>query len=524
MPFARPKRTHPLPPWHGAPPPEQAEPEPEPEPTPAASEIGPATGASPAGSAFALFGLLCTAGAMFGDKPETLARSAAIGVGISLALTIAADAKLGMRNLLRADVLAIAALYVLTLFEFLFPQPEFNRITDVPSTRGAIIACLWGMAALIVGRHIRAGGQKGLSSLLKRQVPVGWLVVIFVVCLFLGIFHMLLAVNFNFFEMLAWCTGPRFSQPWSRGRLGDWRTLLNELAMLLYLIPPIAGIAYARVRKFNTTQLGIITAGFALVMFIGFSSGTRNLFISFLLTFMIGFIFALPKGRHTALVICLSLCAATAMLGSALMLQFRNIGLKDWVIGRLPRGYHSESVVHVDMNLYVISQLVAIFPDHQRFLGFEVPYLALIRPIPRALWPGKPEGMSISMEEASGAEESWTVAASFIGEAYVAGGIAIVIVTGLFFGFGCAWWSRLASPENSEVGILVYASGFFAAAISMRSLFVFTTAMLPTLAAILMVRYLVNRIAAQASRLLRGTRTQRVAPPRPGPRRLPPRG
>ena len=39
------------------------------------------------------------------------------------------------------------------------------------------------------------------------------------------------------------------------------------------------------------------------------------------------------------------------------------------------------------------------FPRTHPFLGFEIPYQALIRPIPRAIWPGKPEGLSMTIED-----------------------------------------------------------------------------------------------------------------------------
>jgi hypothetical protein len=135
--------------------------------------------------------------------------------------------------------------------------------------------------------------------------------------------------------------------------------------------------------------------------------------------------------------------------------------------------------------------------------------------------------MSVSLETSAGAEEEWTVAASFVGEAYVAGGIPVVILTGVFFGMFTAWWSRLASPKNSSIGILIYATGFFAAAISMRSLFAFTTALLPTLAAIFAARALAKHLHARALRWLRmrPRRPQRPAAAmaaggRPLPKRL----
>jgi len=117
------------------------------------------------------------------------------------------------------------------------------------------------------------------------------------------------------------------------------------------------------------------------------------------------------------------------------------------------------------------------------------------------------------------------VAASFVGEAYVAGGIPVVILTGMFFGMFTAWWSRLASAKNSSLGILIYATGFFAAAISMRSLFAFTTALLPTLAAIFGARALVKHLHARTLRWLRMRPHLAQRPPAMGaaPRALPKR-
>src|SRR5207247_423523 len=74
---------------------------------------------------------------------------------------------------------------------------------------------------------------------------------------------------------------------------------------------------------------------------------------------------------------------------------------------------------------------------------------------------------------------------SFIGEAYIMGGMIAVFLTGLFFGAMAGWWNYFASPRNSELGILIYASGFFATVITMRSFSVFTTTILPTIAAVI---------------------------------------
>jgi len=103
----------------------------------------------------------------------------------------------------------------------------------------------------------------------------------------------------------------------------------------------------------------------------------------------------------------------------------------------------------------------------------------------------------------------------------MSGGMIAVLVIALVFGALTGWWSYLASPHNSELGILIYASGFFATVISMRSLFVFTTALLPTVAALVIGTYAVRILSAQAQRLL-ARAAMRSAParrPAPQPRR-----
>jgi hypothetical protein len=269
--------------------------------------------------------------------------------------------------------------------------------------------------------------------------------------------------------------------------------------MLLFLVPPIAGVVFARRHVFSKSQILLVAAGFAFEMFYGFSSGTRNLFISFVVAFLIGYAFALPRGRRTEMLAILITSVTVSLISTMWMLNFRQIGLRAWFQGVRVQSDIHEKLLHVDMNLFVIGELVRTFPREHEFLGFEVPYLALIRPIPRALWPNKPTGMSASLESASGAdEEGWTVAASFVGEAYIAGGMVVVLLTGIFFGVICTWWSKLASPRNSEIGVLIYASGFVAVAISMRSLFVFTTALIPTVLATVGGRWLVNRMKQRA--------------------------
>src|SRR5580700_6688902 len=76
-------------------------------------------GANRFGTLICLVGLALTAIFLRGDTPEDLARFGAVGVLISLAASVAMDLRRGFFNIVRADWMALIALYFLTLTEFL---------------------------------------------------------------------------------------------------------------------------------------------------------------------------------------------------------------------------------------------------------------------------------------------------------------------------------------------------------------------------------------------------------------------
>lgn len=470
------------------------------------------------GTALMLVGLLLTGVTLRGETPSQVAHYAAVGSGISIAISAIFDVRAsGWRGLIRADLLALLALYFLTLFEFHFPQVNFDDLTTLALARQAVIACLLGFGGLAIGRHLPNLREHPLRELFAHPVPRSWLLLLFFGCFSIGFSHMLVSVDFNVIEMVEYFMMPRFTQPWTRGRLGDWKALLHELEMLLYLIPPLAGIILARRQNFSFIQLLLVLLGFAFVLFFGFASGTRNIFATYMVTALIGYSFARQKPRRHEILTLTVVIGLILVAATVFMLQFRQAGLKNYVQGRYIVTGPREESLFIDYNLFSICQLINVFPKKQEYLGLEVPYLALIRPIPRALWKGKPEGMSVTIEDAVGAE-GITVAASMIGEAYMSGGLFAVFITSLFFGFATGWWSHLASTRNSELGILIYASGFFAAVISMRSLFAFTTALLPTAAAVIASYYLIKHLR---NRLSARPRPRPVRPIRPAP--MPPR-
>jgi hypothetical protein len=425
-----------------------------------------------------------------GSTPSETAGRAAWIVAATLVVSMVLEVRSNWKAVLRPDVICLAALFFLTLFEFLFPQPLFDSLAVESSTITSITLCLIAFGSLAIFRHFAPPMPGTLMTILTRPTPPNVMLGIFWFSFFFGFLYMLLAVGFNVASLIEQMMGARFSQPWTRGRYGDWKALLNELGMTLYLVPPIAGVIFARREKYKSATLIAIFLALLFTFFQGFAGGTRNVVAAYVVTFLVGYSLTLLKHRRLEFVILCGVVGVGYVFGSDQMLQFRNIGLKEYLAMKgqaeapsMPKD--PEQGFFVDYNLLMISQVTEQIPETHQFLGWEVPYLAIIRPIPRAIWPGKPEGMSVTFEEIAGVSNSTTKAATFVGEAYLAGGSMGVILGSAFFGVLTAWWGRLAAAAlTSEFGALVYASGFFAIIISMRSMLVLTTAILPTIAAI----------------------------------------
>ena len=307
---------------------------------------------------------------------------------------------------------------------------------------------------------------------------------------------MLAAVDYDLMKMIDFFMAPRFSQPWSRERLGDWKALLFELNLLIQIVPTLVGVMLARWRRYGIINATFLVAALLLTLFYGFATGTRNVFAGFLVTFLIGYALAIPRNKTKSFIVLCVIGVALLGFATTAMLKFRDVGMKNYYSGRGASSPASATEsFYIDYNLFSICKLAEYFPAKHQYLGLEIPYQALIRPIPRALWPGKPEGLSMSIEDAMD-QSGLTISASFAGEAYMSGGIIGVFLLGLAIGAFLRFWSKFGSSKNSELGHLIYASGFVAAVISMRSLFVLTTALLPSIAAFV-IGYLTSRVIAK---------------------------
>ena len=450
--------------------------------------------ASAESSVIIIVGLALTAIALPSDGAVDVFSVAAIGVGLSLGLATGIEAMAGVGRLIRADMLMLWVLYGLTFFEFLFPQPDVDSLVSPVAATNGTYAVLLGFAGLVVGRHLVPLRYTYRPNLFAVQVRPAHIFLLFVALSLTGYLHMLLGVNFDLIEMLKQMSWPRFEQSWARGKYGGLYSLVYELGLLISLVPPMAALIYARKNEFGLFQKTVVALILMLTFYNGFASGTRSVLAVYIIGFT-GTYFLVKPGMNLRRALVWGVPMLLLLFfGTKYMLEFRNVGLASF------EGEQHYTTVFIDQNIVNVSLLTQVFPDSVDYLGSEIPIAALIRPIPQFLWPEKPEGLSTGIEAALGASPGMTLSCTFVGEAYMAGGLLSVLIFSLGFGAAAEMWNRVGRDIGSPISQLLYASGFLCAAIGMRSMLSLVPLLLPTFALWLCVKYWLPSLQSAARR------------------------
>lgn len=425
--------------------------------------------------------------------PSEVCRIIAITWLLAIGCSLLADwNKGGLRNLMRLDIFALLAYFFLLYFEFLFPQEGFNNNVIPIHLATATQAINLGLIGMAVGRHLVPKLPDFLKFTANLKLSPLDLFLVYLGCFALAYLHQWLAVSFNPVEWIDRAMGARFSQPWGRGKYGSLSTLLNEFMLLAAVIPPLAGLMFSNWKRYPIFMLVVVAIICLLNFFLVFISGTRNVFAVQMAGFLGGYFISQPKLYIWKLGIGAVLSAVIFTIAADHMLSFRNMGFKRYIeeghyikeVREIHQEYFSEGneeTYFVDANIYNISMLAEVFPSQYDFIGFNLFYVAATKPIPRAIWSGKPKDLDVGLEEAVGVS-GMTISATFAGEAFMAYGLFGSILVGVFIGAFSGFWNQFGSNLTSPFPLLLFASGFPPVMGFMRSVMFFTTALLPALA------------------------------------------
>src|SRR6516162_8341108 len=288
--------------------------------------------------------------------------TAAVGAALAIGVGILTEAQMGIRSLIRTDLVALVALYGLTLVEFYFPQEEIDLTVAAQSATKGVEALFIGFVGLIIGRSLAPTPRPAATSATHLQLSPRTLFRLYLLLLSLGYLNMLMAVSFDPVELVNQMLGPRFAQPWQRGQLGGWFELVGELGgLLLYLVPLVAGTVLANRQQYTVSQITIVGIGLVFTLFFGFASGTRNVFAVYLVLLVVSYVIFKPDigWRYAACLACLT--AAILYLSAYYMLQFRQVGLAYYFESGGMVAAPAQDTLFIDNDLAVISKLTNIF-------------------------------------------------------------------------------------------------------------------------------------------------------------------
>jgi len=406
----------------------------------------------------------------------------------TIGLAFGVEALGGMRSLIRVDIVAIGAFYFLTFAEFLSPN---TRVLYAQETGGGALACLivlTALAGLAIGRQFPFPTRLKPQDVRLPEVSPRGLLACFFLFAFLGYLYVMLVMKFNFIEIVTQVLRPRFQRPWQRGAEGDWRSFLTELKLLLYLCAALGGYVFANPAQFGAKARIGVSVILAWMTFFDFAEGARNVVLIRVGLCLVTYFIANRRAQSLK-ILSLSIAGlALLWVASGYMLAARNQGLGSYVTNGALGDRQDEFMI--DNNMISIARVAVVFPRDYAYPGMDIVTQVVTKWVPRALWPGKPVGWSTTIEDALDTGGGYTLAVTYAGEAYLIAGIPSLVIVSLILGSAAATWTRVGLSARTNLDLVYYASGFFAATLGMRSIQFITIAMVPTVALYAFGRYL----------------------------------
>lgn len=280
-------------------------------------------------------------------------------------------------------------------------------------------------------------------------------------CFLLGIFYFVWSSSFDMDLLIAGLGAKRWEAPWSRGSLGGWTAFVEHLAYFGYLLPSLTVLMALSQRRWLTWQVGL-TLLFTLLFipFIIQGGGRRLIGVCAGAGFFTWF--CSVRRRLTVTHIAVS---AFFVLGGLtlmeLMLQTRSTGYK------YSEALNEIQSVRVDDNFLRFSQILDIIPRFHPHVGLDWVIWVIARPVPRALWPGKPLKPGFDLADYLDSQAD-SLTATSISEWYMAFGWLGLMLGGYMYGRLSVFWSQLLEYDFPPSGTVMYSLGLLALFLSIR--------------------------------------------------------
>jgi hypothetical protein len=387
-------------------------------------------------------------------QPADAMRNSAIVLTFALLLIPAVEAlSLGIKPALKVrNLLLVGIVYWLMadLVQGLYPIEATTEGIETAFLATGIFA-----AGLSIGGAIRVGGLPvGIRRIVRVELSDRQVLALATFCFVVGIFYFVFMADFSpSLIMEALLDKGRFAAPWARGSLGDWHSFIEQFTYFGYLLPPFAAVMYMRSRSLLSLKtIYCLLLSTCFLVFPAQSGGRTNIGATLGSALLVAVLLSRRSLRTIHVVMMLAALVAV-QVAMNVILQNRGSGYGDLRVNEL-----TFSTIRVDDNFNRLAQTADFVPEYFPYSGLQFVVFSVVRPIPRALWPGKPVYQGFTVQEALGDEET-SLTNSVIGEAYSGYGFSLVLVMGMFFGALARWWEQTLEDPLTSGGVMLYALG-----------------------------------------------------------------
>lgn len=373
----------------------------------------------------------------------------------------------GLRTLLRAEhVICIGMLYwvLLDLILAAYPFHGVSRqaLVDGLGAVGLTVFGLWAGMLMRPWRPPQVAMRATHVPNLERK-----LFSLILVFFALGVVNFLHRSDYSPAIMLQSIGASRWDAPWTRGQLGDWDAFLEHLSYFGYTLPTLA-VVLAVKRGWSNPAVWLSAILALLITALLAQGGGRRIVGVVIGAALVAWILLQQRiGPRKILIIAAA--AASLLVFMQVMLIYRGVGLGGLLTAGEGAQISAFDKFRVDDNFLRLSQIIEIVPDEHPFVYEQQLIYILVRPVPRAFWPGKPVDPGFDLPTVIGMQ-GVSLSSSMIGEWYLCFGWVAVFFGGYFLGRMAAMWNLVLESSHGNAKSILYAFGLMALFAGLRSL------------------------------------------------------
>lgn len=290
---------------------------------------------------------------------------------------------------------------------------------------------------------------------------------IILACAAITLFRYAWPCRFDVVLMVKSLAGNRWDAPWVRGALGGWESFIDHLPYFGYLLPTLTVLLANKQKSWFTPAVAVSVVLTLIIIAFLAHGGSRRIIGVMIGSALICWVSLPNHFQRPSTLIVAAVAAGVLLVVMQIMLEYRVIGYgKIFEKDQSARAYDH---LHVDDNFLRLAQIIEIIPDQHDYTYEKTILWILVRPVPRALWPGKPTSPGFELHEAVGIPRT-TLSCSAVGELYMSWGWLAVGFGGWLYGRLAGIVNQFLTTGTSPVRFLMYAAGAMALFAGIRSM------------------------------------------------------